>query len=126
DFVAKNTEYKKNAPEKVLEISRQFFATEDGSELDTVELYAPQNKAAKQYVIYGWGRSDCYEFFLPRLASDALNLNKKIISFNFRNVGLSKGQVYHEHDLVRDYKFQIKRLLDKGVDPKNITCYGHS
>ncbi|MCS5712141.1 hypothetical protein [Candidatus Berkiella aquae] len=126
DFVAKNTEYKKKAPEKAIEISRQFFTTEDGSQLDTVELYAPQNKAAKQYVIYGWGRSDCYEFFLPRLANDALNLNKKIISFNFRNVGHSKGQVYHEHDLVRDYKFQVKRLLDKGVDPKNITCYGHS
>ncbi len=126
DFIAKNNEHLKKRPELALNIKREFLTTADGSQLDTVELYAPKNKNTKEYVIYGWGRSDCYEYFLPRLANDALNLNKKIITFNFRNVGHSKGHVYHEHDLVRDYKFQIQRLLDKGVDPKNITCYGHS
>lgn len=126
DFIAKNNEHIKKRPELAVGIKREFLTTADGSQLDTVELYAPRNKNAKEYVIYGWGRSDCYEYFLPRLAGDALNLNKKIITFNFRNVGLSKGQVYHEHDLVRDYKFQVQRLIDKGVDPKNITCYGHS
>lgn len=126
DFIAKNNEHIKKRPELALNIKREWVTTDDGSQLDTVELCAPKNKNAKEYVIYGWGRSDCYEYFLPRLANDALNLNKKIITFNFRNVGHSKGQVYHEHDLVRDYKFQIQRLLAKGVDPKNITCYGHS
>src|SRR4029078_9181046 len=86
-----------------------------------------RNKAPTEYVIYGWGRSDCYEFYLSRMASDALNLNKKIISFNFRGVAHSKGQVYQGRDLVDDYKFQIMRLIKQGVKAEQIKCcYGHS
>jgi|GEM_PF-6428038 len=126
EFLEKNIEYQKKNPELSVNVKRELFKTPDHCRLDTVELCAPQNKDTNEYVIYGWGRSDCYEYFLPRLATDALNLNKKIISFNFRNVGHSDGHLNHESDLVRDYKFQVKRLIKEGVDPKNITCYGHS
>lgn len=126
DFIAKNAELKKTNPDLYVDIKRQLLPTGDGSELDVVELCAPKNKDVKEYVIYGWGRSDSYEFFLPRLATDALNLNKKIITFNYRNVGHSKGTLNYEEDLVADYKFQIDRLIKQGVDPKNIHCYGHS
>lgn len=126
DFVAKNTEYQKNHPELSVDVKREFVTTSDGCKLDTVQLCSPKNKDTQEYVINGWGRSDCYEYFLNRMATDALNLNKKIITFNFRNVGHSTGTLNHEQDLVRDYKFQVKRLIDQGVNPKNITCYGHS
>lgn len=126
DFVAKNAELKKNNSDLYVETTRQLLPTGDGSQLDIVEMYAPKNKDSQQYVIYGWGRSDSYELFLSRLATDALNLNKKIITFNYRNVGHSKGTLNHEEDLVADFKFQVDRLIKKGVDPKNIHCYGHS
>lgn len=104
---------------------RTFIKTPQGVTLDTIEL-SDKNKAPTEYVIYGWGRNCCYEYYLSRMASDALNLNKKIISFNFRGVGHSKGQVTHSRDLVDDYKFQIMRLIKKGVRPEQIKCYGHS
>jgi hypothetical protein len=126
EFVAKNEKYTKEHPDHFLSIKRQQLTTKDNCSLDTVELCSSKNEKSQEYVIYGWGRSDCYEYFLPRLATDALNLNKKIITFNFRNVGHSKGVLNHEQDLVSDYKFQVKRLIEQGVDPKNITCYGHS
>ncbi len=126
DFVAKNEKYTKEHPDHFLTIKREQLTTKDKCSLDTVELCSSKNEKSQEYVIYGWGRSDCYEYFLPRLATDALNLNKKIITFNFRNVGHSTGTLNHEQDLVRDYKFQVKRLIDQGVDPKNINCYGHS
>ncbi|MBS0288374.1 MAG: hypothetical protein JSR17_13840 [Proteobacteria bacterium] len=125
EFVAKNEAYKETHPDRVVKIKRELVTTPFGSKLDTIELSA-QNNNPTEYVIYGWGRSDCYEFYLSRLASDALNLNKRIISFNFRNVAHSKGQVYHEQDLINDYAFQVERLLKQGVSPSQIKCYGHS
>jgi len=125
-FIAQNNENQKKHPDRYVNVKRELLDAGNGVKLDTVELCRPENKDVKEYVIYGWGRNDCYEYFLPRLATDALNLNKKIITFNFRNVGHSQGTLTHEQELVQDYKFQIERLIKQGVDPKNITCYAHS
>ncbi|MGE3319434.1 MAG: hypothetical protein AB7I18_09050 [Candidatus Berkiella sp.] len=125
-FIAQNNENQKKHPDRYVNVKRELLDAGNGVKLDTVELCKPENKESQEYVIYGWGRNDCYEYFLPRLATDALNLNKKIITFNFRNVGHSQGTLTHQQELVKDYKFQIERLIKKGVDPKNITCYAHS
>ncbi|MGD9593090.1 MAG: hypothetical protein AB7V32_11275, partial [Candidatus Berkiella sp.] len=125
EFIAKNNEKKKNTPTESVDINRALLKRPHEVTLDTIEIKA-HGKNPKEYVIYGWGRSDCYEFYLDRLATDALNLNKRIISFNFRGVAHSVGQVYCEHDLINDYAFQVQRLLDKGVKPEHIKCYGHS
>ncbi len=125
DFVKRNNEKLKSNPNESVDIHRELVSRSDGVKLDIVELKA-HNTNPTEYVIYGWGRSDCYEYYLPRLATDALNLNKNIISFNFRGVAHSEGQVYSERDLISDYAFQVQRLLDKGVKPENIKCYGHS
>lgn len=125
DFIEKNNHYKKTNSRNAVQIKRKTLTSTDGSKLDTVEL-SPIVKHPKEYVIYGWGRNNHYEMFLPRLAADAINMNKKVITFNYRNVGDSKGSVTCEHDLVSDYSFQIKRLLAQGVKPEQIKCYGHS
>ncbi len=125
DFVEKNKGYQQSNPERYLEIQREQIIRPHGVILDCVEM-TDSNKNPTEYVIYGWGRSDCYEFNLERLATDALNLNKRIITFNFRGVCHSVGQVYNENDLINDYMYQVQRLLLKGVPPENIKCYGHS
>ncbi len=125
EFVAKNAKYEKENPELAIQIKRELLNTPDGAKLDTIEFVA-KNKDPKEYVIYGWNRSDCYELHLARLASDALNLNKKIISFNYRGVGHSEGQVYSERCLINDFLFQANCLLEKGVSPKNIKICAHS
>jgi hypothetical protein len=125
EFKEKNNQHAQHRPHLTLKINRNLVKTPQGVSLDTIELQA-KHKAPTEYVIYGWGRSDCYEFYLSRLASDALNLNKKIVSFNFRGIAHSKGQVYHGRDLVDDYKSQIMRLIKQGVSPEKIKCYGHS
>lgn len=110
-----------------LELNRFKVNVKKGISLDTIEMTHPNHKESKKYVIYGWGRSDCYEKNLNRLATDALNLNAHIISFNFRGVGHSTGQPFKEHDLVEDYYAQVKRLItEKGVRPEKIYCHGHS
>lgn len=126
EFIEQNQNHKKNGhQEKYVEAKRELLPTSQGVFLDTAEISA-KGENANEYVIYGWGRSDCYENYLPRLASDALNLNKKLITFNFRGVARSKGQVYSEQDLIDDYIFQVKRLIRQGVPAHAIRCYGHS
>jgi len=125
EFVKKNHEHKIKQKELAIEVQRELLPAAHGVKLDTVEMFA-QNKDPKEYIVYGWGRSDCYEFYLHRLATDALNLNKRIITFNFRGVARSQGQVYSEQDLINDYVFQVKRLISQGVPANRIKCYGHS
>ncbi len=124
-FIAHNAKHEEHHSGLSVNVKREFHNTPDGAKLDTIELVA-KDKDPQEYVIYGWNRSDCYELHLSRLASDALNLNKRIISFNYRGVAHSEGTVYNERCLINDYLFQINRLLAQGVDPKNIKCYGHS
>lgn len=110
-----------------LHVKRFKVKTEDCALLDTVELTHQAHKDSKKYVIYGWGRSGCKEKHLEQLASDALNLNAHIISFNYRGVGHSTEQPYGYVDLIEDYCAQIRHLIfDKKVSPENIYCYGHS
>ncbi len=125
DFVEKNNQKRKASPQDSVDIKRELIPNREGIKLDTIEIRA-HGKQPTEYVIYGWGRNDCYEFNLPRLAEDALNLNKCIISFNYRGVGHSEGQPYHERDLINDVTFQVQRLIDKGVKPAQIACYAHS
>lgn len=126
NFLKKNQKKRRNHPDSSVHVTRKSFQTSDGASLDTIELVANNNKKCKEYVVYCWGRADCYEFNLDRLASDALNLSKKVVSFNFRGVAHSQGQVTSEHDLVNDTIFQIKRLIQKGVKPEKIILHGHS
>lgn len=126
DFLKANQENQHKHPDSSVHVARKSFQTPDGASLDTIELAAKNNKRCKEYALYCWGRSDCYEFKLARLASDALNLKKKVISFNFRGVAHSQGQVTSEHDLVNDLIFQVKRLIHQGVNPRHITLHGHS
>lgn len=109
-----------------LDINRKLLTTANGTKLDTILFSTPENRHCEKYVIYVWGRNDCYEYNLTRLASDALNLNRKIISFNFRNVCHSQGQVYSEQDLIDDCYFQAKRLIDEGAKAEDIVFYAHS
>lgn len=111
---------------KALDINRFYVKSSDTSELDTITLKAKRHKNPKRYVIYGWGRTGFYENHLEDLAADALNLHANIISFNYRGVGKSTGAPVTEDDLVQDYITQVERLLEQGVSPSDITCYGHS
>tara|TARA_R110002110_G_scaffold383245_2_gene594584 strand:+ start:17478 stop:18848 length:1371 start_codon:yes stop_codon:yes gene_type:complete len=113
--------------EQKLDLNRFFLPISSNVKIDTIEMCYPANQDSDKYIIYGWGRSDCYEKRLYRLASDALNLNAHIVSFNFRGVGHSSGCPYSEDDMAQDYVAQIKRLvLDKKVKPENIILHGHS
>jgi len=110
-----------------LDLKRFFLPVNPEVKLDTVEMCYPAYQKSKKYIIYGWGRSDCYEKRLFRLASDALNLNAHIVSFNFRGVGFSRGCPYNQEDVIEDYIAQVRRLIiDKNVKPENITLHGHS
>lgn len=123
DFYKKNETKTKDK----LEISRFFVESENGIELDTVKItprYLLRNRKA---VVYGWGRSDCYEKHLEQIATDVLNLQAEAISFNYRGIGYSTGQPYKEEDVIEDYCRQVRRLVqEEGVNPENISCYGHS
>lgn len=123
DFVEKN----RNKPRDQLDIQRYTVESGKDISLDTVEMCHPWHQRSKKYVVYGWGRSDCYEKNLERLATDTLNLRAHILSFNYRGVGHSSGQPYTENDVAEDYYNQVKRLIcEKKIRPEDIYCHGHS
>ncbi|MCS5709252.1 alpha/beta fold hydrolase [Candidatus Berkiella cookevillensis] len=123
DFVEKNN----NKLSDQLDIERYTVNCDKDNALDTIEMCHPWHQRSKKYVVYGWGRSDCYEKNLERLATDTLNLRVHVLSFNYRGVGHSSGQPYTENDVAQDYYQQVKRLIcEKNIKPEDIYCYGHS
>lgn len=105
---------------------REFYKTPDGIELDTIELQNKNSLNSKKVILFGWGRSGCYERHLDFLGTEAQNLNAKIVTFNYRGIGHSSSQPSNANDLVDDYYAQVQRLIKQGYKPENIYCYGHS
>jgi pimeloyl-ACP methyl ester carboxylesterase len=99
-------------------------------DIDSIEL-APYAKRAQPQaddiaILYIWGRSDCYEKKLKRMASDALNLNAMCVSFNFPGVAHSTGELMCFEDMAKVVVAQVKRLKEKGFADSKIKLYGHS
>jgi pimeloyl-ACP methyl ester carboxylesterase len=124
DFLAKNKYYEEIDPAKAVKIVRETHAYAN-KKLDTVTLQS-LHRNPKKHIIYGWGRHSCYEFHLARLARDALNMDAKIVTFNYGGIGYSQGTILREQDIVDDYVFQVKRLLQQGVKADDIWLHGHS
>lgn len=97
------------------------------AKLDTIELCHPQHQDSEKYIIYVWGRSDCYEKRLNRLANDALNLNAHIISFNLRGVGHSTNFPRSQLEVAADLLAQVDALVEqRHIKPEHISLHGHS
>lgn len=114
---------------------RQFTVkTHDGIKLDTLEvILSDDNKpiGEQQYLIHcnmscsvyqqAW-RSDKESNKIGVLTDQV----DRAIFFNYRGTGKSRGKAHGYIDLVNDVIAQVRELLDKGVNPKNIHLYGHS
>lgn len=114
------------------EISLNFHEVEnfDGAILETMELShkiqldKPINE--QNFVIFSVGNDMCMQDLYKDLYTECQKLELNIVSFNFRNVIRSSGKVNSQLDLIYDVIAQVERLLNAGVDPKNITLVGHS
>ncbi len=121
-----------------LNIQQKKIFSEDGSELDTLELSSKtQDKLSEKkhtdpiYVLNFVGYDMCYEQILDDMKRDvddfaAKGFNAHVIGFNYRNVAESRGKVRSKDDLVKDGIAQVQALLDQGVKPENITLKAYS
>ena len=113
-----------------LAIDGGFIATHDQAVLDTIE-FKPNSESTKplseQNVIIKFnGNNMQYQDVLFQCASDAYKLNSTVVGFNYRGVGDSTKAPKTFQDLITDGIAQVQRLLDQGVDSKNITLDGIS
>jgi hypothetical protein len=103
----------------------QFFTldTGNGSHLDSVKIAGTSD----QYVIFCMARDMNYSKYIKDGSFRKLvdQTNATLISFNYRGIDRSKGLIFKELHLVNDTISQVFALLDKGIDAKNITLYGH-
>jgi hypothetical protein len=115
---------------KDLNVKKPEVKTYDGAILDTVEINhldkANILPKQQQYIINFVGTNGTYEGSMDQMADDAKALQCNVVGFNFRGVMNSTGKPKSADDLVTDGIAQVQRLLDKGVDPQNITLKGHS
>lgn len=114
-------------------ISRDYIFTHDGAAIDTIQLI-PKDLSEKKpqdlaFLIKFNPNGGLYENAVVRFANDAAKLQRIVIGFNYRNVGLSKSPNHSNlilQHLVTDGIAQVNRLLDLGVAPEKITLDGIS
>ena len=102
--------------------------THDGALLDTIEITPKSSLAPKKYIIHLLGNADYYENNIAEMAEEANEHQCTVVGFNYRGVGQSSKKHYAQskNDLMIDAIASVQRLLDKGVDPKNILLKGWS
>ena len=121
----------RNLSEKFnLDIDAGYIGTHDDATIDTIQ-FAPQSERSKsndqqRFIIKFNGNGMQYTDAVDNFAYDAAKLKETVIAFNYRGVGNSKKAPVKFQDLVTDGIAQVQRLLDAGVNPKNITLDGLS
>lgn len=104
--------------------------THDGAELETFELtHAEQETLApdqQKYIIYLVGNGMCFQDIFKQLLDDCKALKYNTLSYNYRNVLRSTGEIHNKFDLISDLISQIERLRAQGIDLENIHLCGHS
>jgi len=110
-----------------LELSYFGVNTSDGVMLDTVEISSNPKDLNCPYVIKFCGNGMTYHQIISELVSTAERNNATVIGFDYPNVGSSTSvRIYSQTQLVNSGIAQVQRLLDKGINPKNITLHGLS
>jgi len=97
----------------------------DVNGLETIEVKL-KNATPTKHVIFCCGNSlDAKD--IVKYIPDRLNYsNVKYILWNYPGVQNSSAPLNYIDDLYNGCYIQVKRLLDSGVEPENITLYGHS
>lgn len=113
-------------------ISQGWVKTYDGAELATLQFepsrFKQKSSNERRYVVRFFGNKGALEYGdkIEICARDAKKLDATVICFNYRGVVSSKKPPVIFHDVVIDGIAQVQRLLDLGIDSKNIKLDGIS
>jgi pimeloyl-ACP methyl ester carboxylesterase len=106
--------------------------TTSDAELDTVELSPKEThvdddtKKSRPHIIRFSGNTMRYKWQMAESIQEVYAHHCHIVLFDYRGVGLSRGKLQSQWDLVRDGVAVVRRLLDQGIPPEKITLDGHS
>jgi pimeloyl-ACP methyl ester carboxylesterase len=106
--------------------------TTSDAELDTVEIspkegpITPTKKQSRPHIIRFLGNTIRYRLQMDEAIDEVQEHDCHIVLFDYRGVGLSRGELRSQWDLVRDGVAAVRRLLDEGIPPEKITLDGQS
>lgn len=110
--------------------NRFFLKTYDDALLETMEIKHPAQEQnapnQQQYMICLVGNGMCYQDILRDMLDDSKSMQFNVLSFNYRNVLDSDGDLTSQLPLILDVISQMERLKQQGIDPANIHILGHS
>lgn len=116
--------------EKADDIEFYSLKTPDNAELDSVQITAPgepdKSMQERKFVITCMARDQNYINWMKDLKYTATNLQATAISFNYRGIDRSRGQIWTSQDMVNDVLAQVERLTTLGAKPENICLDGMS
>lgn len=90
--------------------------------LDTITVHPEQ--PSNKYIINCTARGRTYLDWIEDFKQDADTSSAHVVGFNYRGIGNSTGSIISQEDIVDDIVAQVKHLMGKGAQPKDICLYG--